>query len=375
MTIVQQSEAQRRTVRRVDHQGCSEAFLDCRLPGSMPKQNYAFIGGGVSQSTKQVVNLQEAHGYNVGGAAMPNGITNNLHLHFTAEVFMCFSGEWTFRWGVNGEEGEFTMSEGGIFSVPTWIYRGFTNTGSDKGFLFTCLGQDKTGGIIWSPDVIKRARETGLALSADDTKLVDLNELKGQETPELLDAMSQQDIDQLKKCSAHEMRSRITLEDDLIWSERATLDSVLPGGRKKIASVIGYGLSEDRNQEPRVFNPHGFSMAWLEAEPGEGLLQHRHHDSHVFLVRHGEWEVAMNENFDVKVQLGSWDLISVPAGAWRMLKNIGTGTGRVLMITGSDTRTPLEWSRTVVEQAEAEGYAIDPNGYITTTSTLALRAR
>lgn len=375
MTVIHPSEAIRRTVRRVDHQGCSEAFIDCRLPGSMPKYNYAFIGGGVSQSSKQVINLQESHGFNVGGAAMPHGITNNLHLHFTAEVFMCFSGEWTFRWGVDGQEGEFTMAEGGILTVPTWIYRGFTNTGPDDGFLFTCLGQDKTGGVIWSPDVIERAKETGLALGAADTKLVDLNTFEKGNEPELLKSMPQEDIDQIIRWSPEEMRARITLEEDLVWSDCPTLDSVLPGGRKKLASVIGYGLSEDRDQHPRVTNPHGFAMAWLEADPGEGVLSHRHNDSQVFLVRHGEWEVAFNEGEDVTSSLGEWDLVSVPAGAWRSLKNVGVTTGRVLVITGSDARTRLEWAPTVVKNAKDSGYAIDPNGYVASTKTLALRAR
>ena len=374
MTTIQPSQAERRVVRRADHQGCSEAFIDCRIPGSMPKYNYAFIGGGVSQSNKQVINLQEAHGFNIGGAAMPNGVTNNLHLHFTAEVFICFSGEWTFRWGVDGKEGEFTMGEGGILSVPTWIYRGFTNTGPDDGFLFTCLGQNKTGGVIWSPDVIRQARETGLALAAADSKLVDLNALEGEALPELLEPMPQEDIDQLKRWSLEDMRARVTLEEDLVWSDRPTLDSVLPGGRKRLASVIGHGLTEDRDQQPRVFNPHGFAMAWPEAEPGEGLLAHRHHDSQVFLVRHGEWEVAFNGEADVTTRLGEWDLVSVPAGVWRSLKNIGTDCGRVLVITGSDARTQLEWSPEVVEQAEAAGYALDPNGYVASTSTIALRA-
>ena len=130
----------------------------------------------------------------------------------------------------------------------------------------------------------------------------------------------------------------------------------------------------DRDQQPRVFNPHGFAMAWLEAEPGEGLLAHRHHDSQVFLVRHGEWEVAFNGEADVTTRLGEWDLVSVPAGVWRSLKNIGTDCGRVLVITGSDARTQLEWSPEVVEQAEAAGYALDPNGYVASTSTIALRA-
>lgn len=375
MKNVSMTEAKRRTVRRVDHEGCSEAFIDCRLPGSMPKYNYAFIGGGVSQSKRQVVNLQEPHGYNIGGASMPNGITNNQHLHFTAEVFMCFSGEWTFRWGVDGEDGEFTMGEGGILTVPTWIYRGFTNTGPDDGFLFTCLGQNVTGGVIWSPDIIRRARETGLALRAADSKLVDLDTLAPDQVPELLEPMPQDDIDRLKYWSPEAMRSRITLEEDLDWSEKPTLDSVLPGGRKKLASVIGHGLTEDRNQQPRVSNPHGFAMAWMEAEPGEGFLMHRHHDSQVFLVRHGEWELTFNEEADVKINLDAWDLVSVPEGTWRSLTNIGQSVGRVLVITGSDARTRIEWARTVIEQAEAQGVAIDPNGYLANTATLALRAR
>lgn len=65
----------------------------------------------------------------------------------------------------------------------------------------------------------------------------------------------------------------------------------------------------------------------------------------------------------------------MPAGVWRSLKNVGTDGGRVLVITGSDARTQLEWSPEVVEQAEAAGYALDPDGYVASTSTIALRAR
>ncbi|NIM20038.1 MAG: hypothetical protein GTO42_08460, partial [Candidatus Latescibacteria bacterium] len=77
---------------------------------------------GVTSSTEQVINLPEPHGFNIGAAAMPTGITNNLHIHFTAEVFMVYDGEYTFRWGSNGEN-EFVAGPGDILSVPTWIFR------------------------------------------------------------------------------------------------------------------------------------------------------------------------------------------------------------------------------------------------------------
>ncbi|MCF2436198.1 cupin domain-containing protein [Streptomyces thinghirensis] len=111
----------------------------------------------MSQAAGQFVNLRLPHGYNIGAAAMPHGITNNLHLHYTAEVFVCTEGEYLLRWGADGTEGELPLRAGDIVSVPTWIFRGFTNTGPDDGWLFTVLGMDDTGGIIWGPSVLREA--------------------------------------------------------------------------------------------------------------------------------------------------------------------------------------------------------------------------
>ena len=88
---------------------------------------------------------------------MPNGISNNLHLHFTAEVFINFGGQFRLRWGVDGKQGEYVSTDGDIISIPTWIFRGFTNEGPDDGILLTVLGHDVTGGIIWGPSVLKEA--------------------------------------------------------------------------------------------------------------------------------------------------------------------------------------------------------------------------
>ena len=109
-------ELDRRTIRRSDWVSCNSAFIDCRTPGSDRKENYAFIGAGVSQNADQFVNLTEQHGYNVGAAGMPNGVTNNLHLHFTAEVFINFGGTFRLRWGVDGKQGEYVSHDGDVIT-------------------------------------------------------------------------------------------------------------------------------------------------------------------------------------------------------------------------------------------------------------------
>ncbi|WP_234419491.1 hypothetical protein [Lelliottia sp. WB101] len=93
------AQAKSRVITPDEMVSCNLAFIDCKLPGSHLKQNYSFIGPGVTQSSAQVVNIPEPHGFNIGAAAMPKGVTNNLHLHFTAEVFLIHEGTWRFRWG------------------------------------------------------------------------------------------------------------------------------------------------------------------------------------------------------------------------------------------------------------------------------------
>ena len=204
--VVPSTEVARRTIRRTDWVAENAAFIDCRTPGSDRKSNYAFIGPGVSQNAKQFINLSEPHGYNVGAAGMPHGVNNNLHLHFTAELFINFGGTFRIRWGVDGKQGEYVSSDGDIISVPSWIFRGFTNEGPDEGLLLTVLGQDVTGGIIWGPSVLKEAESYGLYLTADN-QLIDT--VAGDELPQdvaLIKPIQQRYIDELTPFSVEQMR-------------------------------------------------------------------------------------------------------------------------------------------------------------------------
>ncbi|GAA3356629.1 cupin domain-containing protein [Saccharopolyspora gregorii] len=361
---VNEAEIARRTIRRTDFVSCDQAFIDCRTPGSERKENYAMIGPGVSQNSEQVINLREPHGYNIGAAAMPHDVTNNLHLHFTAEVFLCFRGEFLLRWGADGNEGELVLREGDIASIPTWIFRGFTNIGPDDGWLFTSLGHDDTGGIIWGPNVLRDAAGYGLHLT-EDGRLIDT--VAGDEPPEdveLVRPMAESDIARLRSFSVEKMRRRVVTQDDLEWCSTPFLGSHVTGGGAELALVVGFGMTEDLDQEPRIHNPHGHNIAWLRAEPGAGVPGHRIEETQVLLVKEGRWEVTVNDHEPVVVELGEWDMLSVPPGAWRSIRNVGEDTGKLVVINSGDGRVRLDWDEEVVKAAADAGYSIDHNGYV-----------
>ncbi|WNV87854.1 hypothetical protein [Umezawaea sp. Da 62-37] len=369
-SVVPPDEVARRTVRKSDWVPCKAAFIDCRTPGSDLKDNYSFIGPGVSQSADQFVNLREPHGFNLGAAGMPNGVTNSLHLHFTAEVFINFGGDYQLRWGADGGQGEYRSVDGDVISVPTWIFRGFTNVGDDEGILLTVLGRDDTGGIIWGPSVLREAAGHGLRLTADN-RLIDT--VRGDELPEgvaLITPISQEEIDELDVFSVEQFRTRVTHTADRTWTREPFLCSRLPGGGAELSLVIGYGLSENRRAVPRLHEPHGFSVAWLRATPGEGVLRHRHDETQVLTAKEGRWAVRLNSGAEEQVvELGRLDSLSVPAGAWRSVTLL-EGEGELLVVTAGDGRVALEWAPEVVAAARGAGRVIDPNGYVAPAAVL-----
>lgn len=364
---VGQSEIERRTIRKTDWVPHNAAFIDCRTPGSDRKENYAFIGGGVSQNAGQVINLTELHGFNTGAAGMPSGISNNLHLHFTAEVFVNLGGQFRLRWGIDGKQGEYVSTDGDIISIPTWIFRGFTNEGPDDGILWTVLGRDVTGGIIWGPSVLKEAESYGLHLTADN-QLIDT--VAGDVLPEgvaLIKPIQQKYVDELTTYSVEEMRGRVIQPGDRVYSRNALLCASLPGGGAELSLAIGYGMTEDRRQVPRIHEPHSFNMAWVRAAVDEGLLRHRHDKPQALLVKSGRWAVTLNGDPATTIEIGPSDSFSVPAGAWRAFRCVeagDSGAGELLVVNAGDDRVYLEWAPEVVDAARDADWMIDPNGYL-----------
>src|SRR5210317_720738 len=171
-----------RIVRYGDLKPCKTAFIDAHTPGSDQKENFTIIGGGVSESPDQHVHISIPHGFNIGAAGQPPKCRNSLHDHRTAEAFFVLSGRW-------GDAGEVVLEPGDIFNIPTGIFRGFENIGTDYGMIMAVLGGDDAGGgVHWAPQVIEDAADHGLVLGENG---VLYDSKKGQSLPDGVGPMPQ----------------------------------------------------------------------------------------------------------------------------------------------------------------------------------------
>ncbi len=347
----------------------TDAFIDYCLPECQPKFNYALIGPGVSQNHKQPVNLREHHGFQVGAVSIPHGKINPPHMHFTCEVFMCVRGDWRVQWGFNPDPQSAALGVGDIVSMPTWLYRGFTNTGVDDGFLFTVLGGDQTGGILWGPSTLAAARAQGVELTAD-YQIIDSR--RGERLPpgaRLLQPMTEAEIAALRVWSPEEMAARMVRFADLRWSQHGLLDSHLPGCGAQLAAVIGLGQAQDRNLQAPVANGHGVSIEWLRVPAGGSVSRHRLQEKQVLIAKAGRLELQFETtegpvSYTTVGAERSWDSFSLPANAWRTLRNPGTEEALALLLTAGDHRKRIEWDASVVQAAAAQDWALDANGFV-----------
>ena len=368
--IVTPADAARRHLKRADYVPCVDAFIDCRLPGSMPKENYSMIGPGVTQNPTQVINLQEPHGFNIGAAGMYPGVTNNLHLHFTSETFIVPTGAYTLRWGVRGDEGELPLEAGDIAVMPTWLFRGFTTASDQFGLLMTVLGGDDTGGIIWSPDVLRRARETGLWLNKDNEVIDQHVTGVKPHADELLPLMPDAQIATLKRWSVAQMQARV-IKNNTLDFRAATLDTAA-GFQWQIAPAVGNGLSQHRDHTPAVLEPQSFSVEWLRVQPGQGSAPFSIAEKMVVINLSPLLEVELNTGADtVRCTLGFEDMISIPAHALRAFRcpSGATLAEAVMVIAGDHVKHP-KFSDNVIAEALANDVSVDAGGKLARASIL-----
>ena len=359
----------------------TDAFIDYRIPGCGPKKNYALIGPGVSQNPNQPVSLREKHGFQVGGVAMGPGVINPPHMHFTAEVFICTRGSFSLHWGFNPERHEYGLAEGDIASIPTWIYRGFQSHGTadgKEGFMFTGLGQDDTGGILWGAATLEAAREQGVHLT-EDYQIID-EHLGGKwddATMKRLEPMTPREVTQLRTWSPEQMRERVVKFSELDWSERALLDSPLPGCGASIAPVIGHGMSAERNHLAPIMNAHGFSIEWLKIPKGGSVSVHQLAQKQVIAVYQGEVQIFIQKSqlagkeyvqnaigIVASSNANGNDAYAMPAHAWRSYRNTSDQEAVLLLMTPGDERKRIIWGSEVIELAAQAGYTHDANGYV-----------
>ncbi len=362
-------ECARRHLKRTDYVPCTDAFIDCRIPGSMPKENFSIIGPGVTQNPAQVINLREPHGFNIGAAGMHPGITNNLHLHFTTEVFINTSGRYLLRWGAKGDDGEFVIEPGDIACMPTWIFRGFSALSNEYGFLMTVLGGDDTGGIIWSPEVLKRAQDTGLWLSKENT-VIDMG-ATGQSpaAEDLMPLLPESELATLKRWTVAEMRARVVTRSARDFKP-ATLDCAA-GNDWEIAPAIGYGISQYRGHVPTISEALGFSVEWMHVPVGGGSASFTLSEKMVVICQAGQLDIEVNSAPQVLITtLNEWDIFSIPAHTVRAFANRGNVPCEAVIVIAGDSRKQAIFDAPTIAAAFQNDCTLDASGLMARASIL-----
>lgn len=296
-----------RVVRYADLRPCYNAFIDTRTPGSEAKENFTIIGPGVSENPEQHVHIAESHGFNIGGARQPPACVNSQHSHETAEVFVVHSGTWRFDLGEHGDDAQVMLNPGDVISIPTGMFRGFTNIGADVGYLFAVLGGDDPGRVLWAPHVFDMAAQYGLVL-LENGQLIDT--AAGQTLPRDAGKMPRTSPDQvaaLRRPSPEEAES-------LVW--RAPIDATA------IATpIIG--------EHALLSWPHPFTLERLDLR-GDQVLEARVTAPEVLFAQSGcltvEWA-------DGALVLGEGDTMTVPVGLDRTL----SGSCTAYRVSGSAT--------------------------------------
>ena len=309
-------EMEQRIVRYGDLKPCRTAFIDAHTPGSNLKENFTIIGAGVTESPDQHVHIKETPGFNIGAAGQPPACKNSLHCHNTAEVFFVLSGRWRFFWGLHGDDGEVILNEGDMFDIPTGIFRGFENIGSEYGMIMAILGGDDIGGVIWAPHVIEAAKEHGLIL-AETGVLYDTK--KGESLPSGVDPMPLLTSEELAKYPEVPV-------DGVVHNFVARYWDLMALSKAKPCDVLSpNGVIKDRP---------GFEVDFISRDslPGEDYSVDRHE---VLMGMRGHWRLSWDDGTTL---IGPGDVCAVPEGFVHSLKP--TMTGEASMYRVRNTSDP-----------------------------------
>ncbi|WP_368346254.1 cupin domain-containing protein [Pelagovum sp. HNIBRBA483] len=316
------AEMETRIVRYGDLRPCKTAFIDAHTPGSDQKENFTIIGGGVSESPDQHVHISIPHGFNIGAAGQPPKCRNSLHDHRTAEAFFVLSGRWRFFWGRWGNAGEVIMEKGDIFNIPTGIFRGFENIGTDYGMIMAILGGDDAGGgVMWAPQVIEDAAAHGLILG-ENGKLYDSK--KQERIPEGVKPMPLMSDEELAK------RAEPTTAEVLPNHVARYLDLVALADRDPV-TVIG--------ENGRLRDKPGFEVEFMTRASAKDTKTSSPRPT-VLMPVHGHWRVTWDGGSST---LAPGDTMSVPENLDYTVLPSMTGEASLSRIVATEDPAGLTW--------------------------------
>ena len=274
-------------------------FVEGRMEGHKERKNYSIVGPGVAEDSQQSIKISKPHGYNLGAVSANPKNGSGLHSHTTAEVFLIYSGTWRFYWGADGKN-EIILNQGDIISMPTNMFRGFENAGGQEGLIFVVLGKDDPGIITWVPNVLIKAKETGLAL-LDDNSLIDLKQNELPPNRKLLEPISSEILQNFDNYEINE------IEKFVFRSKNQANHEIDLNNTIKLIQIIGNKFS-NKTYKPLVGHNTGFNLSILKAK--KGLIENLIFDKPTVLFsQKGNWVIKIEEEV---FNIYSKDTFSIP---------------------------------------------------------------
>ena len=160
------SEVMNKRVANFEDQIPNKTMMITQRMEGYKREIYSIIGRGVSEDFNTKPAITESMGFNLAyvGAEPGNGSTLHTH-HDEVEVFIPFSGQWSVFWNEGEKREEAIVGPMDCISVPPNVMRGFTNVGSDYGYLMVVISGNENKAVTRPKDVVEGAAKTGLTLN------------------------------------------------------------------------------------------------------------------------------------------------------------------------------------------------------------------
>jgi mannose-6-phosphate isomerase-like protein (cupin superfamily) len=168
-----------------------------------------------------------------------------------------------------------------------------------------------------------------------------------------------------KSLTPEQMEARIARFGKLQTYQRQNFEAhqIPPGAVEKVTARKVYPVMAPADYQGRsagapVKGPRGLIVSIAECEPGNGPGLHRHLNTvENFFCLSSRFEITWGDNGENRTVLEPNDMISVPRGENRAFRNIGTETGRLLVMIVPETEAqvdPIAYAPSLAKEIETE---------------------
>jgi mannose-6-phosphate isomerase-like protein (cupin superfamily) len=168
-----------------------------------------------------------------------------------------------------------------------------------------------------------------------------------------------------RSLSPEEMQTRVARFNRLqtYQQQNFAAHGIPPGAVEKITARRVYPVMAPADYQGRsagapVKGPRGLIVTIAECEPGNGPGLHRHLGTvENFMCLSSRFEIAWGDHGEHSLVLEPLDMISVPRGENRSFRNVGSETGRLLVMIVPETAEqadPISYAPSLAKEIESE---------------------